>query len=364
MNEAQFVNRWVDSMSEADKIVALVHDCTDSTEELLKSKGVIVDNAHYDNWRFDVGKNDALNLARKKAPECNILCFTSLDEVWDPGWADIIRKEWNENINIAYYKFVQTHDVNGNDEMITSFDWMHSNDPSWYWKYPVDEKIVSDKLEKKYLNLFDKIKLNHWPDYSARERKYDNLRKLAFEEYRDAPSRIALSREYNVRGMWEELYDLLKDYDIEKDDKTNIFEKAYFYMYLANSFRFLKERFGEVKALDFYKKSIETSPDLRDPYINYGAYLCEIGCFEEAEAVLTQAVKVTSRIYSWQENPDSWTCDPYIWLTIACYNQEEYIKALGYAQVAKLAAPEKHITVNNLKFCEDKIKELLKVSNS
>lgn len=363
MNEAKFVNRWVDSMQEADRIVALVHDCTDNTEELLRARGVTIGKTHYDEWRFDVGKNDSMHLAMKEAPECNILVFVSLDEVWDPGWADIVRKEWNENVNIACYKFVQTHDEDGNDALATGFDWMHSNDPGWYWKYPVDERIMSDTFEKKYLNLFDKIKLNHWPDYSVRERKYCDLRAKAFDEYKDTPSRIALSREYSARGMWKELYEILKDYDIEKDEQTTPEEKAYFCVYLANCYKNI-EGLDRLRALDLYKRALELASYLRDAYVEYGAYLCDVKCFAEAEFVLERSLVASNRIYSWLENPDNWTCNPHIWLTVACYYQGKYFKALGYAYAAKLMSPENSVVVGNLKLCEDKIKEILGGSSS
>ena len=360
MNEAKFVNRWVDSMQEADRIVALVHDCTDNTEELLRARGVTIGKTHYDEWRFDVGKNDSMHLAMKEAPECNIMVFVSLDEIWDPGWADIVRKEWNENVNIACYKFVQSHDDEGNDALVTGFDWMHSNDPGWYWKYPVDERITSDVFEKRYLNLFDKIKLNHWPDYEARERKYKDLREIAFNEYKDTSSRLALGREYNARGMWKELYEILEDYDIMNDDQTTSEEKAYFYMYLANCYRNL-ETLDKVKSIDFYKKALEISP-LRDFYVEYGSFLCDIQCFAEAESLLETGLTKTNRIYSWLENPSNWTYTPYIWLTVACYYQNKFIKALGYAYTAKLLVPDNSIAVNNLKLCEEKVREVLGIS--
>ena len=41
-NEEKFVNRWVDSMSEADEIYVLDTGSTDKTVELLKKRGVNV----------------------------------------------------------------------------------------------------------------------------------------------------------------------------------------------------------------------------------------------------------------------------------------------------------------------------------
>ena len=44
-NESAFVNRWVDSMSEADGIYVLDTGSEDDTVEKLKRRGVVVDTA-------------------------------------------------------------------------------------------------------------------------------------------------------------------------------------------------------------------------------------------------------------------------------------------------------------------------------
>ena len=43
-NEEKFVERWVNSMSEADEIYVADTGSTDNTVELLKQKGVIVNS--------------------------------------------------------------------------------------------------------------------------------------------------------------------------------------------------------------------------------------------------------------------------------------------------------------------------------
>lgn len=59
-DEAQFVSRWVDSMSEADEIYVLDTGSTDQTVALLKERGVIVEQKVITPWRFDVARNESL----------------------------------------------------------------------------------------------------------------------------------------------------------------------------------------------------------------------------------------------------------------------------------------------------------------
>lgn len=59
-NESQFVDRWMDSMSEADQVVVLDTGSTDDTVERLKKRGAQVTVELISPWRFDVGPATAL----------------------------------------------------------------------------------------------------------------------------------------------------------------------------------------------------------------------------------------------------------------------------------------------------------------
>ena len=83
-NEEQFVERWYNSMKEADSIVVLDTGSTDNTVTKLRELGATVDVKIIDPWRFDVARNEAM----KMVPEdWNILLSTDLDETLEPGWS-------------------------------------------------------------------------------------------------------------------------------------------------------------------------------------------------------------------------------------------------------------------------------------
>ena len=60
-NEEQFVDRWVDSMQEADAIYVLDTGSTDQTVEKLKKRNVHVQREEINPWRFDVARNHSLD---------------------------------------------------------------------------------------------------------------------------------------------------------------------------------------------------------------------------------------------------------------------------------------------------------------
>ena len=192
-NESKHIESWWKSASEADKVAVIIHDSTDDTEEKLKSLGALIKETHYETWRFDTGKNDALDWAREIAPDCNILVYTALDELFDPGWADKVREAWKEDTLQCEYNFVQTHDNFGNDLHQTRFNWIHSNEPNWKWIYPVHEALIyeGDISNRNTIDLFNEVKLNHWPDKN-KSREYPNLLKLRYDEYKDQISLLYL----------------------------------------------------------------------------------------------------------------------------------------------------------------------------
>ena len=82
-NEEKYVSRWVKSMKEADEIYVLDTGSTDNTVNKLQELGVNVTQKIITPWRFDIARNESLNLVPKNTDIC--VC-TDLDEVFEPGW--------------------------------------------------------------------------------------------------------------------------------------------------------------------------------------------------------------------------------------------------------------------------------------
>ena len=81
-NEEQFVESWMDSMRESDKVVVLDTGSDDRTVELLRAKGAEVTTELITPWRFDVARNRSLALV----PEDMDICVcTDLDERFRPA---------------------------------------------------------------------------------------------------------------------------------------------------------------------------------------------------------------------------------------------------------------------------------------
>ena len=84
-NEAHFVDRWMDSMGEADAVYVTDTGSLDDTVEKLRARGAIVNVINLNPWRFDVARNISLSFVPK---DIDICVCTDLDEIFEAGWRD------------------------------------------------------------------------------------------------------------------------------------------------------------------------------------------------------------------------------------------------------------------------------------
>ena len=99
-NDEKFVDRWMDSMSEADGVYVLDTGSTDDTVSKLQSRCAFVTCAEVYPWRFDAARSFLLALLPADTDIC--IC-TDLDEVLDPGWRDKLEAVWVPGTTDASY---------------------------------------------------------------------------------------------------------------------------------------------------------------------------------------------------------------------------------------------------------------------
>ena len=144
-NEETNVDKWADSMLEADKVVVLDTGSTDKTVEKLRARGITVEVKEIKPWRFDVARNESMKLIPE---DCNILVCTDLDEFFEPGWAKSLRENWIEGKHKScWYKYAWSHNPDGSDDRVFWYNKIHTR--GYYWRYPVHETIDIMPSEEK-----------------------------------------------------------------------------------------------------------------------------------------------------------------------------------------------------------------------
>ena len=102
-NEEQFVDRWMDSMREADWVCVLDTGSTDRTVEKLADRGAVARQEAVSPWRFDAARNRSMELI---PPDTDICVCTDLDEVFRPGWRKLLENAWEPGAEQLRYTYI------------------------------------------------------------------------------------------------------------------------------------------------------------------------------------------------------------------------------------------------------------------
>ena len=348
-NEDQFVDKWVESMKEADKIVVLDTGSTDNTVEHLRSLGVEVKVQPINPWRFDIARNEALRMV---PDDCNILISTDLDEILEPGWADVLRNKWIDGVHTrGIYKYSWSHLENGESGRVFHYDKIHNR--NWIWKYPVHELLADlDNDSENYSNslyLFDDIHLHHYPDRSKSRGSYLPLLELRAEVNKnDWYGLIYLSHEYYYRGFYQKSADKLQFILDNYAENYSDLEKASCYLFMGDDYAELQ---NWSKSIDNYINAINVDPTYREPYIGLAHILLDQKQYLLAETYLKIALEKSYRHYTWLERDTSWTYELFDLLCLACYYAGHKKESILYAIKALSFNPDDERLKNNLKLC-------------
>ena len=150
-NEEKFVDRWYESMKEADYIVVLDTGSTDNTLSKLQSKNIIVDQKEITPWRFDVARNESLKLV---PIDTDICVCTDLDEVFDKGWRKKIEKIWDKDTTRIAYNYNWLLDENDKVVGVIDFCFAGTGNPNMDVARMVSRPAPAE-FEKAFLSHFD-----------------------------------------------------------------------------------------------------------------------------------------------------------------------------------------------------------------
>lgn len=368
-NEEKFVEKWYESMKEADAIVVLDTGSTDNTVQKLKDLGVTVVTKIIDPWRFDVARNESMKLVPN---DCNILMSTDLDEVLEPGWSIPIREKWVDGKHErGVYKYSWSHLADGSSGRVFRYDKIHSR--NWEWRAPVHELLFNKETNSNLyyydniLDLFDEVHLHHYPDQTKSRGSYLPLLELRAEENpEDYYGLIYLAHEYYYRHKYNESISLLKKILTEHRDKYNSIEKASCYLFMGDSYvaigkeqsentEFRRECFDN--AISSYIAATRIDNTYIEPYLNLAKVYLETKDYDLAELYIKNGLKNSYRHYTWVERDASWSYEPYDLLCLATFYGGKKKDSIAYAAKALSFEPTNERLIGNLKLCLENTKD-------
>lgn len=349
-NESKFVERWMNSVKEADIVVVLDTGSTDNTVELLKKHGATVYVEEIKPWRFDIARNKSLELVPEDVDIC--ICL-DLDEVIVEGWREKLEQIWEKDTNRLAYNYNWSFDEYGKPAVNFYIEKIHDRH-NYKWHHPVHEvlKYIGEGKEKKITT--DEITVNHYPDLSKSRSQYLPLLELAVEEDpEDDRNMHYLGREYMYKGHhWDAIKTLHRHLKLER--ATWDAERAASMRYMGRCYKELG--FMEEAQL-WFEKAIVECPYVREGYVELGLFEYGRENYSKAINILKRALLIKERGKIYINENFCWDSTIYDVLSICCYNLGFYEEAYGYVVKALEVDPKNERIKKNKELIYQKMKE-------
>ena len=338
-NESQFVERWVNSMKEADEIIVLDTGSTDDTVEKLKRLGVKVYEQVFYPWRFDTARNKSLSYVPQDTDIC--VC-TDLDEVFEPGWRDILEEAWKkEHPTRARYNYNWKLDEENRPRVNFWINKIHSRN-DYHWKHPVHEILVSKNPEKE---IEIPITLNHYPDPTKSRGSYLPLLEISVDEEPDNDRNLHyLGREYMYYQKWDKCIDTLHKH-LACKNATWKDERCASMRFLGRAYEakgYLEE------AENWWQRSIKEAPYLREGYIELANLYLKQERYQEAYENMQKASSIKEKSKSYINEEFAWNDAFYDIFSLASFYTGHYKEAIDFVKEAIALNPREERYQQNL----------------
>ena len=348
-NEEKFIERWYESVKEADGIYVLDTGSTDNSVNLLKSLGVVVRQEIINPWRFDVARNKSLEMIPDDFDIC--ICL-DLDEVLEKGWSKTIKSLWKDGL--TRLRYVYNWSLDKNNQPIISFygEKIHKR-KGFTWVNPVHE-ILKYKGEEKYLYT-DKVIVNHYPDSKKSRSSYLPLLELAVkEDPRNDRNMHYLGREYMYYGKYEDAISTLERH-LSLESATWKDERCASMRFIARCYMKLNR---PREALMWSNLAIKESPYLRDPYMEKALITYELKKFKETEKLCREALKIKKHPKTYINEVFTTDLNIYDILSVVCFYNGKYRSSLRYVKMALELDKDNERLISNKKLISDYLENI------
>lgn len=348
-NESKFVDRWMDSMSEADLVVVLDTGSTDNTVEKLRAKGAQVKTEEISPWRFDVARNRSLELVPEDVDIC--VC-TDLDEVFVTGWRKALEKAWSPTAGQATYRYTWSFNADGSEGVAFWIEKAHARH-GYQWTHPVHEVLSwVGEGQRGEIVVADGVRLEHYPDAAKSRGQYLPLLELSVQEDpQDDRNMHYLGREYLYRGQWQRCIDTLKHH-LTMERAKWIDERCASMRYIAQAYLSLG---NQEQARCWFLRAVAEAPHLREPWLDFAKFACVCEDWYLLVWLTEHALAIKDRPRTYIIEADSWSSLPYDLRSLGFYYLGKYNDALESIDAAIQLAPHDQRLRKNRELILEKI---------
>jgi glycosyltransferase involved in cell wall biosynthesis len=278
LNEETFVDRFMDSIADADLVVIADTGSTDGTIAAFRRRGVEPHTISIKPWRFDHARNAALALLPDDVDICISL---DLDELIMPGWRRVIESAWRRvPINHIMYTHAWSRDVTGRWHTLLD-NRIHARH-GFTWRFPCHEIVKAEGVTEE-IGVVRHLVIEHHPDPDKNRGQYLPLLELAAREEPDLPRHaFYLGREYMFDKRYDDaLVEFARYLEIAKPGARG--ERCAVHRFIARCHEGLGDADSELAAL---RAATVDAPAVRGPWVDlaWGLYQREdwTACYDAA----------------------------------------------------------------------------------
>ena len=332
-NEIKFVDRWMDSMGEADEIVVLDTGSTDGTAARLRARGARVSEAIIAPWRFDAARNRSLALVPEDADIC--VC-TDLDEVFHPAWRAALEQAWTPEAQQARYRYTWSFQPDGREGVVFWYEKIHSR-RGWQWIHPVHEILARTDGQSAVRQItVPGIQLDHHPDSSKSRSQYLPLLELSVQETpEDDRSMHYLGREYFFYGRWDNCIATLQRH-LSMPTAVWADERAASMRYIAKAYQ---QKSAPEQARAWFLRAAAQAPHLREPWMDLALMCYRQENWDGVLYFTGAALAITVRPDTYISEADAWGPLPHDLRCQAYFRTGRTGLALDEAKKALVLSP-------------------------
>ncbi len=348
-DEEKFIDRWMDSMSEADAVYVADTGSSDGSVRKLRERGAVVNEIRVVPWRFDKARNMSMSFV---PDDVDICVCTDIDEVLEKGWRSLVENAWSPDTTRLRYRYTWSFKEDGSPDITFWYEKIHARH-GFKWVHPVHEVLEYSGTKAEVYAKEGRVHLKHYPDSEKPRGQYLELLEMSVAEAPDDDRNMHyLGREYMYHKMWDKCIATLKKHlAMPKADWKD--ERGASMRYIARAYR-AKGKMREAK--EWLYKAIAETPYLREPYVEMAQLAYASGDWASVLSMAEDALKIKERPESYINEGFCWDYTIYDLAAVACYNLGLYQRALSFAEQAAAMSPKNERLKNNLDIIKEKVK--------
>lgn len=315
-NEIANIEQFYNNCKEADGIYVLDTGSTDGSVEKLKSMGsnVFVEQKIYDNFTFEVARNDALKMLPQ---EDAWVVHLDLDEFLVGDWKAEMLSVDAKATNIYYlyaFNYEQPNNVFLANKIVRN--------GIYHWKNPVHETVFPNKGE--FVNYTtNKFQIHQKQDKNKVRNYKERLESCLKTHPQYELAKFYLLKEYFILGEYGKAIDLSK---LVLESKLEDIYKMVTWLILYRCYIQMDSHVSKLE--NCLQRAQLACPYRREAYVEMMRFYTNLKMPHMVFWAGTNALAITSRPFDFIEMAEAWTDEPYNLYIRAC-------QELGYNDVAR-----------------------------